>query len=197
MQKGSWLTEKELESAGFRKYGVNVKISSDARILNPENFECGDNVRIDALSMLTGKISLGSYIHISPFCLLQGSGGGITLKDFAAFSGGVKAYTSDADYSHGGSLTNPTIPAELKKSTNGPIMLEEHVLVGANSVILPNTTLHQGAIFGSMSFIKGEYTEWNLYVGIPAKKIRERPKEVIKKNEQKVYEIDRKNGIIK
>jgi len=182
MQKGGWLTDEELESAGFKKYGTNVKISSDARILSPENFECGNNVRIDALTMLTGKISFGSYIHISPYCLLQGSGGGITLKDFAAFSGGVKAYTSDADYSHGGSLTNPTIPQELKKSSNGPILLEEHVLIGANSVILPNTTLHQGSIFGSLSFIKGSYDGWNLYVGIPAKKIRERPKEKILKD---------------
>jgi len=184
--QSGWLSVEELNSLGIKRFGDNVKISRDAKILNPEQFECVDNVRIDAMAMITGKVSLGSYIHISPFCLLQGSGGGITMKNFTAFSGGVKLYTSNADYSRGGSLTNPTIPKELKRGENGPVVLEEHVLIGANSVILPNSVMHEGAIFGALCLIRGEYAGWNLYGGIPAKRIRDRPKETLLNDAKKI-----------
>jgi len=185
-EMNGFYSEEELQSLGLKKFGKNVKISRDARILNPQSFVCGDNVRIDALTFLTGEISLGSYIHISPFCILQGSGGGIFMENFSALSGGVKVYTSDADYSLGQSLTNPTIPKDLKKSTNGPVRIGEHVLIGANSVVLPTTILHQGAVFGALSLIKGEQEGWKLYGGVPAKTIRERPKEVILSDAKKL-----------
>ena len=43
----SFLKEEELKKIGFKKYGINVKISKKSCIYNAANITVGDHVRID------------------------------------------------------------------------------------------------------------------------------------------------------
>lgn len=178
-------SDDELINFGFKKFGKNILISKDARIFNPESLSLGDNVRIDAFCVLTGKIEIGSYVHIGNFSLLSGVNG-IIVGNFSALSSRVSIFTANADFFGGSSLTNPTVPKELRKIESGNVILEDHCLVGSTSVILPPTHLKQGVVIGAQSLLKGTYTEWYLYAGSPAKKIKKRPKEKILKDAEKL-----------
>jgi len=180
-----WYSEDELESLGLRNFGKNVLISKDSRIFNPSQLSVGDNVRIDALSLLTGDITIGKYCHIPPFCSL-GGGSKITLGNFVTFSTHIAVFTANADYVTGSSLTNPTIPKELRNRETGPVEIHDHVLMGSHCVILPNSVLKEGTTFGACSLIKGTYKEWALYVGVPAKFVKERPSEKILSDAKKL-----------
>jgi len=180
-----WYSEDELESLGLRKFGKNVLISKDSRIFNTSQLSVGDNVRIDALTLLTGDIKIGKYCHIPPFCSL-GGGSKITLGNFVTFSTHIAVFTANADYVTGSSLTNPTIPKELRNRETGPVEIHDHVLIGSHCVILPNSILKEGTVFGASSLIKGTYEEWRLYAGVPTKYVRERPSEKILRDAKKL-----------
>ena len=180
-----YYNQKELKELGLKKYGKNVLISKDARIYGPNKMVIGNNVRIDDFVILAGEIELGSYIHIGAFSLLSGKFG-IKMKNFTASSSHVTIYTVNEDYSNGTSLTNPTIPSNLRLIEEGSVILEEHSLVGANTVLLPSTHLKTGVVIGANSVVKGILDDWNLYGGIPAKKIKKRPSEKILKDAKKL-----------
>lgn len=46
-EETSFLSESELKTIGFLKYGTNVLVSRKASIYNPEQIVLGDNIRID------------------------------------------------------------------------------------------------------------------------------------------------------
>ena len=69
---GRFYTEEELQEAGFKSLGKNVKIHNRASIYCPEKISIGNNVRIDDFCVLiaTGGIDIGKYVHIANFCYL-------------------------------------------------------------------------------------------------------------------------------
>jgi galactoside O-acetyltransferase len=185
--KTSFLTEAELAETGIKKYGKNVRISRKASIYSPEKLRIGDNVRIDDFCILSGDIQLGSYVHVAAYCALYGEQEKISIGDFAGLSARVLVYTFSDDYVFGSSLTNPTIPDKFKiKFDKGPVTLEKHVLVGAGSIIMPNTTIGIGAAIGALSFVRGTIEPWTICSGNPAKPIGKRRSDRIIELEKKL-----------
>ena len=183
----SYYSRDELKELGLKSFGKNILISRNAKIYDPEKLSLKNNVRIDDFCILTGNINLGNYIHISPFCLLSGRYN-ISMKDFSGLSSRVSVYTANEDYVKGSSLTNPTIPIKMRKIESGPVLIEEHAVIGANSVILPNTSLEKGSILGAHSLAKGRYEKWKIYAGVPAKFIKNRPSKIIERDAKKLLE---------
>lgn len=175
----TFYTESELSELGLKSYGKNVYIGRHVILYSPEKLEIGNNVRIDDFSILSGNIKLGSYIHISHFCGLYGGDKGIVMEDYSGLSSKVTVYAVSDDYS-GNSMTNPMIPAEYKPySIQEKVEIKEHAIVGAGSIILPGVTVHEGSSVGSMSLCVKDTEPWSINVGIPAKKIKERNKELL------------------
>ncbi len=180
----SFLSRSELNELGFKKLGKNVLISRNANFYNSAAIEIGNNVRIDDFCILSGNIKIGSYVHIAPFCGLYG-GGGIELNDFSGLSSRVSLYSVTDNYL-GEALTGPCIPDDYRIVETGKIVLEKHALVGASSVILPNTILSEGTTLGALSLGKGNLKAWSIYAGSPAKLIKERHKATILALEDKL-----------
>jgi galactoside O-acetyltransferase len=82
------------------------------------------------------------------------------------------------DYT-GNSLTNTTVPLELKKLTISPINFERHVIIGSGSIVLPGVTIGMGSAVGALSLITMSLDAWGVYFGIPAKKIKVRSKKIL------------------
>lgn len=179
----SFYSESELESLGLDDYGDNVKISKKASLYSPETITIGDNIRIDDFCLLSGDITLGSHIHLAPFCGLWGQHG-IRIGDFSGLSSRVSIYSSRADFS-GGSLTNPTVPDSYRPGNiTGEVNLGEHVVVGASSVILPDATIETGAVVGALSLVRdGTIPAWEIHFGTPTRCIQERDREAIRELE--------------
>ncbi|ARA21896.1 TPA: acyltransferase [Proteus mirabilis] len=173
-----YYTEAELSQFGFKNIGRNVSIAKNCTILGLNNIKIGNNVRIDGFTTIIangkGFLDLGSYIHIGGYSAIF-AGSGVIMKDFSGISQGVKIYTKSDDYS-GNKMTNPTIPSNLTGVIEGEVILEKHVIVGSQSIILPGVTLREGTAIGANSLITKSTQEWCIYFGNPAKKIKTRQK---------------------
>lgn len=174
----SFLSKEELIKIGFKKIGKNVFLSRKASIYGPENMEIGNNVRIDDFCILSGKIKLGSYIHIAAYSALFGGEEGIIMEDFTTLSSRVCVYAVSDDYS-GESLTNPMIPKEYKNLNTGKVILRKYVIIGSGSVILPSVEIKEGTAVGALSLVNKSLDEWSVYAGIPVRKINERSKKIL------------------
>jgi galactoside O-acetyltransferase len=169
-----FLTTNQLRDIGFKSIGKNVLISDKCSIYSPHLIEIGDNVRIDDFVILSPATSLkiGNYVHIGCYTSLIGKGEFI-LEDFVGISGRVSLYSSSDDYT-GMSMTNPMIPTEFKKVTNGKIHIKKHTIIGTGSVILPNVTIEMGCSIYAQTLIKSNCEELGVYSGNPAKLINKR-----------------------
>ena len=174
----SYLTETELQSIGFKRLGSHVKISSKTSIYNPELIEIGDYSRVDDFCVLSGLISIGRNVHIAPQCLVAGGALGITFSDFSGLAYQVKVFTQSDDYS-GGTLTNPTVPARYKLESKKEIFIGRHVIVGAASIIFPGVVLADGCSVGALSLVNKSTDPWGVYVGNPAKRIKDRKRDLL------------------
>lgn len=173
-----YLTEMQLVQMGFRSLGRNVKISDKAAIYNVDQIDIGDNSRIDDFCVISGRVQIGSYVHVAPLCLLAGGTEGITLDDFSGLAYNVQVFSQSDDYS-GRTLTNPTVDKKYKGETKAPVRIGRHVIIGAASIVFPGVILAEGCSVGAMSLIHKSTTPWGIYVGNPARRIRERKKDLL------------------
>lgn len=165
----------ELNAIGFKYIGKDVKISTKASIHNPQQISVGDYSRIDDFCVLSagkGGINVGRYVHIAVFCSLIGAGN-ITLNDFVSLSSRVSVYSSNDDYS-GNYLTNPTVPSKYTNVYHAPVLIDKHVIIGSGSVVLPGVILEEGVSIGALSLINKNCKRFTIYVGVPAKPVKER-----------------------
>jgi acetyltransferase-like isoleucine patch superfamily enzyme len=170
----------ELRNFGFKSIGENVMVAKSATIVGLSNISLGNNVRIDGQGVIaanSGSLEVGSYVHIGSSCYLACSGG-ITLSDFCGLSQGVRIYSISDDYS-GESLTNPTIPLRFLNLKIASVLIGKHVIIGSGSVVLPGVTVCEGSSVGALSLVSKSLSEWGVYVGCPAKKIRNRVKNIL------------------
>ena len=173
---------EELEKIGFKSLGENVLISDKCSIYSPEKIEIGNNVRIDDFCILSGDIKIGNYIHIAAFSALFG-GAGIEMEDFCGLSARGLVYSVSDDYS-GEFLTNPMVPEKYRDVSKGKVIFKKHSLVGAGSILLPGVILEEGTAVGANSVITKSTQEWSIYVGSPAKKIKDRKKDLLELEKQ-------------
>lgn len=174
----AYLNSIQLADIGFKKLGKNVKISDKAAIYNPELIEIGDSSRVDDFCILSGRVVIGSYCHVTPMCLLAGGEPGIVLADFCTLAYGVKIFSQSDDYS-GTSMVNSLIPKKYKLETFAPVVLEKQVIIGAGSMVLPGVIIAEGCSVGAMSLVTKSTNAWGVYCGIPAKRFKERSKALL------------------
>jgi galactoside O-acetyltransferase len=179
------LTQSSVEGMGFAAVGKNVQISDRASFYGTARISLGDNVRVDDFCVLSagvGGISLGQHIHIAVYSCLIGAGK-ITLGDFCNISSRVSIYSSSDDYS-GTTMTNPTVPGEYTGVTHADVRFGKHVIVGSGSVILPGVTLNDGVAIGALSMVNRSCDAFGIYIGIPARRIKERKRDLLKLEQQ-------------
>lgn len=175
----TFYSRDELCNLGIREYGENVYIGRNVILYHPEKLSIGHDVRIDDYSIISGEIKLHNYIHISHFCGLYGGQAGIEMCDFSGLSSKVTIYGESDDYS-GSSMTNPMVPAKFKPNAiSGKVLLQKHGIVGVGSVVLPGVMIAEGSSVGSMSLCIKDTAPWTINVGIPAKAIKDRKKDVL------------------
>lgn len=189
----SFLSKEELDKIGFKSLGKNVLLSKWVMIYSPELISIGNNVRIDDFVMLSGEITLGNNIHIAPYSeLIGGEGGaGIVMKNYSGLSSRVTIYSVSDDYS-GEFMTNPTIPSNYTNIKKGRVVINEYVIVGATSVILPGVEIGEGAAVGAMSMVTKSLPEWKICRGTPARALMARSKK-LKKLEQQYLDLNNKS----
>lgn len=185
----TFLNEEQLSKIPFKFLGRNVKISEKAVIYNPDLIEINNNSRIDDFCVISGKVTIGKYVHIAVFCNVAGGSEGITFNDFSGLAYGCHVFTQSDDYS-GQTLTNPTIPSKYKSETKKSIDIGRHCIVGTGSLIFPGVNLAEGTAIGAASVVRKSTEEWSIYLGNPAKKIKPRSRELLNLELQLIEQED-------
>ncbi|WP_181646908.1 hypothetical protein [Helicobacter sp. 16-1353] len=176
--------DDELSQIGFKSIGENVLISKMCRIYNPSNISIGSNVRIDDFVLLSGKISIGSFVHLAIYSGIIGGKAGVSLGDFCGISIGSQILASSDDF-NGGFLIGPCVANDFRNIKEKPVILVRHSHIGAHSLVLPGSYFEIGSILGAMSINMGrKLKSWSYYYGNPAKKIYDLDSQTILKKEK-------------
>lgn len=161
--------------------GESVKIHRSVLFFSPDKIRIASNVRIDCHCVLSAGpqgIVIGNFVHVGAATHFFGSGGPIVLEDYCGISSRVSFFTVTEDYT-GGNLSNPTIPMEYKNLQQGPIVLRKHVVVGCGSVLMPNVEIGLAGSVGALSFVHKSIPEFTVVMGVPARKIAERNRQIL------------------
>jgi len=189
-----YLGRDEIDAIGFASVGRDVLISNMASFYNAATITIGNNVRIDDFCVLSagaGGIEIGNFVHISVGSTLIGARK-ITLADFSGLSSHVSIYSSSDDYS-GALMTNPMVPLRFRGGANEEVFLGKHVIVGSGSVILPGTIIDEGVAIGALSLVKAHCEPFGIYAGSPAKRIKERSRELLNLENKLLSDPEKKN----
>ncbi len=177
----SFLSNIELKEIGFASVGQSVMISRKASFYFPERISLGNNVRIDDFCVLSactnGYIKMGSFIHIGAHCLIEATAG-VEMQDFSGLSGRCTIYGSEANNS-GKHLTNFGVPSTLRSIKSSSILLKEHAVIGASSVLLPGVSMGLCSAVGAMSLVVDTVPDFEIHAGIPAKFVKRRADNII------------------
>lgn len=176
--QNSYLTSEELRKLGFGSLGKNVLISKKASIYNPEMISLADNIRVDDFCCLSGILRIGRNTHVTPFCLIAGGETGITIGDFCTFAYRVSIFSQSDDYL-GFTMANSTVPQQFKNEKKSPILISDHVIVGASSTIMPGAHLAEGTSVGAFSLVTKPTKSWGIYYGVPAKRKKDRSRRLL------------------
>jgi len=174
----SFYSEIELREIGLKSYGKNVLISKKCSIYAPDKISVGDNVRIDDFCIISGNVTLGNNVHISAYSALYGAEG-IEFKDNSGCSARTTIYSAMDDFS-GDYLIGPMHPEGMTHVTGGRVTIGRYVQLGAHCLVFPNVTIHDGSVVGALSLVTKDIPGWSIYVGIPAKKLRDRSKGLLR-----------------
>ncbi len=161
--------------------GDQVILGKTVRIRKPERVSIGDHTIIDDFTYISCGLTVGHYTHIGALAALIGGKAHITIGDFVNIAPGSRLICASHDFSQGG-LTGPAIPPEYASpAVEDNIKLDDHVLLGANTTVLPGVHVPEGVATGAATLLtaKTELEPWYLYVGIPARRIRIRERQVI------------------
>jgi len=174
----SYYSPEELAALGLASWGEDVRISRYARLYGADQIRLGDHVRIDDFCLLSGRVTLGSYIHIAAGTMLFGGEAGITFDDYSTASSRCAIYALSDDYS-GAYMTNPTVPEAYTGVYEAPVHIARHVIIGTGSTVLPGVTVGEGCAVGAMTLLNRSTEPWGLYYGVPARRQAERRRELL------------------
>lgn len=155
------------------KIGSNTTIGSGTYFPNPTNVRIGENCRISRNCLLeaTGGLEIGSDVGINRLAWFAGAGS-IKIGDWTQIGPNVNLLT----FSHTSSRRD--IPIAQQIDHVGPIQIGRDVWIGANTVVLPDTWIGDGAIIAANSVVSGRIEPFSIVGGAPAKFIKLRGAEL-------------------
>ncbi|HMP89629.1 MAG TPA: hypothetical protein PJ991_05485 [Kiritimatiellia bacterium] len=154
-------------------------VGRTVRIRKPARVKIHDGSIIDDFTYISCGLTVGCFSHIGANGVLIGGDAHITIGHFVNIAPGSRLIAASNDFS-GGPLAGPAIPPEYAgASITADIVLGDHVLFGANTVVLPGTIVPEGLAAGACTVLspKIKLEPWTVYVGNPARPIKTRNRE--------------------
>jgi len=140
---------------------------------SPGRFIVGDHVEffpgayISLGDWETSFIDIGHHCHFAPNCVLYGWGG----LSIAAYCN-IAAHVVFATVGHHDEITDR--PMALTGEKAAPITLEEDVWIAANVTVAAGVRIARGCVIGANAVVTRDTEPMGLYVGVPARRLRER-----------------------
>ena len=174
----SFYSQEELHKIGFLSVGQDVLVSRKASIYGADKIEIGDHSRIDDFCILSGKITIGKYVHISAHTSLYGGDAGIVFDNYSGISASGVVYAVSDDFS-GNYMVNSTVPTRYRNVTEKMVYVGKYCQIAAGCIVLPGAILAEGSAVGAKSLVKGKLEPWKIYAGQPCKILKDRSSKLL------------------
>ena len=159
---------------GLKSYCDNLMLSERCILYRTQNIEIGSNCRIDDHCILTGNIKIGDNCHIAANTIISGGRrSSVIIENNVTIAYGSIVISRSNDYLGTHPPGMHAIEAkeiELESDT----YVEDHCILGLRSSVLPGVRLRRGTAIGAHSLLTKSTEEWGIYVGSPARKVKER-----------------------
>lgn len=162
---------------------VSAIVSPNVRVRYPDVFEVGDWSVVDDYCYFSTQVSIGRCSHIASNCTV---GGGrahrFRLGDLSSLSAGVRIWCASDDFARDIVTVIPAGMTDPKEHLiAGDVVFGDHTAVGANSVVMPDNAIPDGAVIGALSFVppRFPFEPWSIYAGIPVRKVGERDRSAV------------------
>lgn len=158
--------------------GDDVFISANVEIRRPHLVRVGSHVAIDSGVYLTTAAEIGDYTHLSPYLtIIGGAQSTLVVEDFVTIAAGSRLICG-SDRFMGDGFTSVTAPDEFRDTVDfGTIRCSRFSGIGTNVVIMPDVTIGEGCVIGACSLVTKDTEPWTVYVGVPARPVKVRPRE--------------------
>jgi acetyltransferase-like isoleucine patch superfamily enzyme len=140
----------DVQIANDVEFGHNVTLREKVTI-GPQT-KIGTNVVIDGSTRIGARVSIQTGVYICTFSTIED---GVFLGPCCVFTN--DKYIVQKPFK----LIGPTV----KKGAS----------IGANSLLFPGVTVGEGAVIGSQAMVNSDVPARTIFVGIPAKKLRDLP----------------------
>ncbi len=138
----------KIRENGILNINDSCTIEEDCRIISARDgtLTLKNNCYIGSSSFILsgGQLEIGSNVMVSSFCYISSSKRQLKKKIDLV----------DQEYDH------------------GKIVIENDVLIGRLSTIMPNSIIKKGSVIGANSYVKIETEEYGIYAGSPIKFIK-------------------------
>lgn len=162
--------------------GEGVRLYPLCKMIHPEKAVLEDCCQLfDFVFIDAGEsLKIGKYSTLTWYVLIEG-GAKTEIGDRVFLGPGSKVLTST--YELDGYYSIEHLPGDAGKIRYGDILIENDVYIGANSTLLPGAIIHEGAVVGANSLVRGELDAWTIYAGTPCKAIRKREKPTMERQQ--------------
>lgn len=152
----------------FKVNGEDVYLDLDI-VVKQDNIIEGSHIAIDKGFYCTTKISIGNYVHISPYVtIIGGKDSSFVAKGFNNIMSGARIVCGSDRFDDTG-LFGAMIPKEFKGTQIiKPVIMEEFSNIGTNSIVMAGSILRKGVLLAAGSLLIGDTEEWGVYKGNPA-----------------------------
>ncbi|HOK79240.1 MAG TPA: acyltransferase [bacterium] len=161
----------EFKLENFKHLGQDVIFEKGVLVFHPENIEIGNNVYIGHGTILKGYYKnlmvIGDYTWIGQQCFLH-SAGGLRIGKAVGIGPKVIIITSQHE---GRELDIPVYFTPLKFEM---VEIDDGCDIGAGAIILPGVKIGKGAIIGAGAVVTQEVPSYEVWAGVPARKIKTR-----------------------
>ena len=181
----------------LKKCGKNLKVSIGVEIINPQRVEIGDNVWLDDYSLIIsgnyelsgnkkeiyiennnfklnqGDVKIGSFIHIAPYCILNGFGAGIHIKDDTTLAAGVKVYSASNTYKDKNTDERKIISMSPKSKNYSVVYYKKPVVIGERCFLALNSSvicaeISNDVLVKANSVVLRDVASHSVMIGTPA-----------------------------
>ncbi|WP_202640705.1 acyltransferase [Vibrio fluvialis] len=135
------------------------------KLLSPDS---GSNIYIGRFVTLKSmeQLKVGSNVSIHEYCYIDAKGG-INIGDNVS----IAHNTSILSFNH--TFSDPHTPIKYNRLVIEPIFIGSDVWIGCGCRILSGVKIGQRSVIGAGSVVSKEIYGNSLYLGVPAKKIRD------------------------
>ena len=169
------MSEYHVERRNLGECAVTAEWYAPILVLRPEMVEVCEFARVDSFVKLEGGLGLhiGAHTHVCSFCHLNIGGGILWIGDEVGIASGVRIL-SGSNMPDMPSMSVAALP-ERQRIERRSTLIGHQATLGVNSVVLMGLTIGQGAVIGAGAVVTHDVPPWEIWAGVPARKIGERP----------------------